>query len=208
MADAVVVGAALLVAGPAALVALGLYPPLFRVWTVGRDEHLALVRAHPRAWALINAGFVCATLGTAAGLGVLSAAGGAGDAWDAVLVAAAIVYAIAGSLWCGLVAVRTRATPALADMVAAGRSTEPAETLLGTAMGGLFGAFLLATAGALVAVGLSLALGGGVAAPVAWLAALTGMAVIGGYLVYRDLPPFILYIPTVLIGIALLAGWS
>ncbi|HSW43733.1 MAG TPA: hypothetical protein VLM76_14645 [Patescibacteria group bacterium] len=202
------VGAALLVAGPAAFVVLGLYPPMFRVWTVPRDEHLALVHAHGRAWTLINAGFVIATIGTAAGLGVLAADHGGDGGWGAVLVAGAIVYAIAGALWCAVVGIRTRTTPVVAAMVAAGTPTEPAEAVLSAATGGLFVTFLLATGAALVAVGLALAIGGGVAAPVAWLAALVGAAAIAGYLAFGDMPPFVLYIPTFLIGLTLLAGLS
>ncbi len=83
----------------------------------------------------------------------------------AVLAAAAVIYAIAGTLWCAVVAIRTRTTPALAEMVEAGTPTEPAETLLGAAIGGLFAAFTLLTGAALVALGVALALGGGVAAP-------------------------------------------
>lgn len=202
------IGAALLVAGPAAFVALGLYPPMFRVWTVPREEHLALVHAHGRAWSLINAGFVIATIGTAAGLGVLAAYHGGDGGWGAVLAAGAIVYAIAGTLWCAIVGIRTRTTPVIAAMVAAGTPPEPAEAVLGAAIGGLFVTFLVATGAALIAVGLALAMGGGVAAPVAWLATLVGAAAIGGYLAFGDLPPFILYIPTLLIGLTLLSGLS
>ena len=129
------VGAALLVAGPAVFVVLGLYPPMFRVWTVPRAEHLGLVLAHTRAWTLINAGFAIATIGTAAGLGALAATVGGEKGWGAVMVAAAIIYAIAGTLWCAVVSVRIRTTPALARMVAAGTPTEPAETLLNSAGG-------------------------------------------------------------------------
>lgn len=202
------VGAALLVAGPAVFVVLGLYPPMFRVWTVPRAEHLGLVLAHTRAWTLINAGFAIATIGTAAGLGGLAATVGGEKGWGAVMVAAAIIYAIAGTLWCAVVSVRIRTTPALARMVAAGTPTEPAETLLNSAVGGLFAAFLLATGAALIAVGLALALGGGVAAPVAWLATLIAVLVVVGFFAFRDMPPFVLYIPTLLVGLALLAGWS
>jgi len=202
------VGAALLVAGPAVFVVLGLYPPMFRVWTVPRAEHLGLVLAHTRVWTLINAGFAIATIGTAAGLGALAATVGGEKGWGAVMVAAAIIYAIAGTLWCAVVSVRIRTTPALARMVAAGTPTEPAETLLNSAVGGLFAAFLLATGAALIAVGLALALGGGVAAPVAWLATLIAVLVVVGFFAFRDMPPFVLYIPTLLVGLALLAGWS
>jgi hypothetical protein len=206
--EGTMVGAALLVAGPAVFVVLGLYPPMFRVWTVPRAEHLGLVLAHTRAWTLINAGFAIATIGTAAGLGALAATVGGEKGWGTVMVAAAIIYAIAGTLWCAVVSVRIRTTPALARMVAAGTSTEPAETLLDSAVGGLFAAFLLATGAALIAVGLALALGGGVAAPVAWLATLIAVLVVVGFFAFRDMPPFVLYIPTLLVGLALLAGWS
>lgn len=93
------------------IVVLGLYPPMFRVWTVPRDEPLALVLAHTHAWTLINVGFVTATTSTAAGLAVLAATWGAGDGQRAVLIAAAIVYSIAGTLWCVVVAGRIRLQP-------------------------------------------------------------------------------------------------
>ena len=38
------------------------YPPMFRVWTVPREQHLALVRTHRLAWTLISAGFTVATV--------------------------------------------------------------------------------------------------------------------------------------------------
>jgi hypothetical protein len=206
MTDGLTVAAALLVVGPVAGAACLFYPPMFRVWSAPRDEHLELVRAHRRAWIAINAGFTIATVVTAAGLAIL--AGTADDGPRVVLAAAAVVYAIAGALWCAVLAIRTRTTPALADMVAAATPTEPAETLLGAALGGLFAAFTLATGGALVALGLTLAISGGVAAPVAWLATLIPAVVIAGFLTSRDAIPAVLYFPTLFIGIALLLGWS
>ena len=131
MTDGLTVAAALLVIGPVAGATCGLYPPMFRVWSAPRDEHLALVRAHRRAWMAINAGFTIATVVTAAGLAVLAGAVAADDGPRAVLATAAVVYAIAGALWCAVLAIRSRTTPALAEMVAAGTPTEPAETLFG-----------------------------------------------------------------------------
>jgi hypothetical protein len=208
MPDRLAVGAALLVAGPTVFVVSGLYPPMFRVWTVPRDEHLALVRAHRRAWTLFNAGFIAVTILTAAGLVILAGSMDADTGRRAVLTAAAVAYAIAGGLWCAVVGIRIRATPALAEMVAAGTQTEPAETLLGAATGGLFATFLLGTGAALVVVGLTLGIGGGVAAPVAWLATLIPALATVGFLAFGDMPPFVLYIPTLLIGLALLLGWT
>jgi hypothetical protein len=208
MPDGLTAAAALLVAGPVIGTLCLMYPPLWRVWTVPREEHLALVAAHPAAWTMANVGFTAATLLTAAGLAVLAVAVGAEDGGRAVLIAAAVVYAIAGVLWCAVVGIRTRTTPAIAAMVAAGTPTEPGETLLGAAISGLFAPFLLGTGGALVALGLTLALGGGVEAPVAWFATLIPALAVGGFLVFDDMPPFVLYIPTLVIGLALLLGWT
>lgn len=197
----------LLVAGPLVGGVGVSNPALFRVWFVPRDEHLAMVRAHRGAWVAINVGFTVATVVTAAGLAVLAGAVDVAVGPRAVLAAAAVIYAIAGSLWGAVLAIRARTTPALAEMVAAGTPTEPAETLLGAALGGLFAAFVLATGAALVALGLTLAMSGGVAAPVAWLATLIAAVVIAGQLRSGDSIPAVLYLPTMLVGLALLLGW-
>ena len=208
MGDGLIAGAVLLVAGPV-VGALGLArPALFSVWTAPRDEHLALVRAHRRDWSLANAGFTFATVATAAGLAVLAGAVNANDGPGAVLVAAAVVYAIAGTLWCVVVAIRDRTTPVLAAMVADATPKEPAEALLGAAMSGLYSGFMLATCAALTALGLTLALNGGVASPVAWVATLIAALAGARYLASRDVIPAVIYFPTLLIGIALLLGWS
>jgi hypothetical protein len=208
MNDSLMVAALLLVISPI-VGGIGLArPALFSVWTAPREQHLALVRAHRRDWALANAGFAAATLGTTAGLAVLAGSVLVNDGPRAVLVAAVVVYAIAGTLWCGVAAIRDRTTPILAEMHAAGTPTEPAETLLGAAFGGSFAAFTLGTGAALIAIGLTLALSGGVAAPVAWLATLIPVVVIAAYFATGDSIPAVLYFPTLFIGIALLLGWS
>ncbi len=61
---------------------------------------------------------------------------------------------------------------------------------------------------ALVVIGIALGLGGGVAAPVAWVATTVALLATAGFVAFGDMPPFVLYIPTLLIGLALLAGWS
>jgi hypothetical protein len=207
MTDGLTVAAVLLVAGRMVGGVGVSNPALFRVWFVPRDEHLALVRAHRRAWMAINAGFTVATVVTASGLAVLAGAVDVADGPRAVLAAAAVVYAIAGSLWCAVLAIRARTTPALAEMVAAGTPTEPAETLLGAALGGLFAAFVLATGAALVVLGVTLAASGVIAVPVAWLTALIPVVVLLGQLRSGDSIPAVLYLPTMLVGLALLLGW-
>lgn len=208
MTDGLTVAAVLLVAGTVVGGIAASNPALFPVWSAPREEHLALIRAHRHAWTFINAGFTVATLVTAAGLAVLAGTVDVADGPRAVLSAAAVVYAMAGALWCAVLAMRARTTPALAQMVAAGTPTEPAETLLGAALGALFAAFTLATGAALVVLGLTLALSGGIAAPVAWLAALISAVVIAAFLATGDAVPAVLYLPTLLVGLALLLGWS
>jgi hypothetical protein len=208
MTDGLSVAALLLVLGPAAG-AVGHYnPALYPAWTAPRDRHLALVRMHPRAWLAANAGFVVATVVTAAGLVVFAGAVDIREDLRAIAVACAVVYAIAGVLWCAVVAIRTRADPALAEMTVTGTPIEPAETLLGAATGALFATFVLLTGAALVVLGLALAFGGGIAAPIAWLAALIAALVVAGFVISGDSIPAILYCPTLIIGLALLAGWS
>jgi hypothetical protein len=207
MTDGLTVAAVLLVVGPVVPGVALSNPALFRVWFAPRDEHLALVRAHRRSWMAINAGFTVATVVTAAGLAVLAGAVDVADGPRAVLAAAVVVYAIAGSLWCVVLAIRARTTPTLAAMVAAGTPTEPAETLLGAALGGLFAAVILATCAALVVLGATLAGSGLIAAPVAWLTTLIPAVVFLGYLRSGDAVPAVLYLPTLLVGLALLFRW-
>ena len=107
-----------------------------------------------------------------------------------------------------MLAIRSLTTPALAELSARGSDTEPAETLLNAAQWGLFGAYTLVTAVALVALAVVLAVAGVVAVPVAVVAALLAGVVIAAYLVTGDSVPAVLYLPTILIGIALLAGWT
>jgi hypothetical protein len=198
----------LLVLGPVVAAASLAYPPMFRVWTVPREQHLALIRTHRLAWTLISAGFTVATVMTAAGLVVLAGAIPVGGGSKAVIAAAAVGYAIAGTLWCAVLAIRARTTPAFADMVAAGTPTEPAETVVGDALGGLFAAFILITGAALVAVALVLTATGVVAQPVGGLAALIAAFAAVGFLAFGDMLPAVVYLPTELVGIAILLGWS
>lgn len=208
MPDGVTVAAALLAGGPL-LGLLGFYDVgLYRVWTAPRDEHLALVRAHRRGWAAVNVGFTVATVLTAAGLVVLAASLAIEDTPRAVLAGAAVAYAIGGVLWCAVLAVRTRTTPALAEMVAADTPTEPSETLVGAAIGGTFVAFALTTAASLVAVGLALVVGGGIALPVAWFSVVVGVLSIAWIATSGDMIPATLYLPTLVLGLALLVGWA
>jgi hypothetical protein len=114
------------------------------------------------------------------------------------------VYGMGGVLWIAIQGIRLRTTPALAGLVARGAPTEPAETLVGAAVGGMFAVFTLVTAAALAVLGVSLAALGGIATPAALVAAL--LAVVHGAMHLRngDSIPAVLYGPTVVVGAALL----
>jgi len=208
MPDTTTVTALLLVLGPVLGAIPVANPSLLRIWSMAPAEHRATVGAHRRAWLALNAGFVAATVTTSAGLAILALDRRPWDGSGAALLAGGAAYAVGGVLWCVVLAARSRITPATADLLAAGAPTEPAEALVGAALGGLFQGYVLITAVALAVVGLALALGGGVAAPIAWLAVAVGAAAFALLLATGDLVPAVLYPPTILIGVALLAGWT
>lgn len=209
MPDPLVLAGALLVLAPLVGLVPVAYPPLFPAWTATREGHIAIVGAHRRAWRLLNAGFCLATIGTAAGLAALAVALVPGEPRPAAAVAAvAVAYAMAGVPWLAVLAIRARSTPSLDDLGVAAEPAGHAEILLGAATGGLFAAFALATGPVLVALGVVLAVSGTVAVPVALVAALIAAVATGSQLVTGDTIPAVLYPPTMLLGVALLAGWT
>ena len=208
MPDVLVFAGALLVAGPLIGAVCLFYPPLWRVWTVPREEHLALVAGHRLAWTMVNVGFTAATVLTAGGLVLLAGSVDVDARAKATLVAGAVAYAIAGTLWGSVLAIRTRTTPAIAALVAAGTPTEPVETMIGSVNGGLFASFTTMTGVALVVICATLALAGVVVAPLAWIAVLLAAIALAGFLAFGDMPPFVLYLPTLMVGAGLLLGWS
>jgi hypothetical protein len=208
MPDALTLAGVLLIAGALIGAAAASHPALWPVWSAPREERLRIVGAHRLAWIMLNAGFLIATVVTAGGLAALAVSQAEDAGVTAALAAAIVAYAVGGGLWCAVAAIRSLTTPALADLSARGTDTEPAETLLNAAQSGLFGAYSLLTAVALVALAVVLAVAGVVAVPVAVVAGLIAGVVIAAYLVTGDSVPAVLYLPTILIGIALLAGWT
>ncbi len=207
MTDAITFAAVLLIVGPLAGAVPVANPRLVPIWSMSREDHLATVGAHRRGWALLNAGFAFATILTTGGLLLMAGAIGGDGVRTAALTLAAVAYGVGGSLWCAFLGIRTRVTPTLADLVASGASTEPAEALVGAATGGLFAAFVVITGAALAGLGGTLLLAGGLAVPVAGLVALAGVLSVAWLATSGDIIPAVLYPPTMLIGVALLAGW-
>lgn len=180
-------------------------PALLSIWTGTREHHLVTVLAHTRAWAWLNAGFVLATLGTTAGLLLLGVAGLPDDG-SALVLALAVAYGLAGTCWIAVLGIRTRLTPALARLDAAGSPTQPTEDLLGAVTGGLFAVFAVGSGLALAALGGVLL----VAAPdlattiAAWACVGGGLLVAGVQARTGDVIPAVLYLPTLVLGVALL----
>lgn len=208
MRDGLVVAGWLLVGGPVISLIPVAWPPLIRIWSMAREPFITTVAAHRRAWWLLNAGFASATIVTAGGLAALAGALEGDAARTAALTAVWVAYAIAGVLWCAVLAIRARTTPGLFDLSATEASPGPAEQLVGAATGGMFAMFVAGTGMALVALGVVLAMAGGVAAPVAWLAAAIAAALVAVQVATGDVIPALLYAPTLLVGIALLMGWA
>jgi hypothetical protein len=206
--DATTIAGALLVVGPVVGAIPIAHPALVRVWAGPRERYLAIIGEHRRAWYVLNAGFSLATISTAAGLGILAAASDVTTARGAWLIAVAVAYALGGVQWLAMLAIRAVRDPLLADMVAQERPTEPAESLLGAATSGLFAAFVYTTALTLIALAAVLGLAGGVAAPVAVVAGAVAALVLAVQLRTGDCIPAILYVPSLVVGVALLAGWA
>ena len=198
----------LLVAGTILGLAPVANPSLLRVFLVSRAEHIAMVGAHRRGWYALNGGFGGATVATTAALAVLAVLADTEDVARAGLVAGTTAYAGGGVLWCAVLAIRARVTPALADRSSADATSDPPVSLLDEAQGGLFAAYVLTTAVALVAIGIAFAVGGQVSVVVPALAIVVGVLAIVLQLATGDLVPAVLYLPTLALGVALLARWT
>ncbi len=175
MADGVAIAGWLLVAGTILGLAPVANPSLLRVFLVSRAEHIAMVGAHRRAWYALNAGFAAATVATIGGLAVLAVVVEVDDPALAALVAGTAASAVGGVLWCAVLAIRSRVTPAMAGRP----DPDPAPGLLDEAQGGLFAGYVLMTAVALVVIGIAIAIGGQVSVVAAAAAVVVGLLAIG-----------------------------
>ncbi len=208
MADAVTIAGLLLVAGPIVGMVPVAWPPFPRIWSMSREDHVSTVAAHQRGWWILNAGFAFATITSTGGLAILAVALTGDTGRSAWLTAVWVAYAIGGVLWCTVLAMRARTTPAIHDLGLIDAPPGTTELLLGAATGGVFAMYVVVTAASLVVLGVVLVLAGGVAAPVAGLAVVIAAIAVGVQVVTGDTIPAVLYLPTLIIGIALLAGWT
>ena len=208
MPDPLTLAGLLLVLGPILGAVPVANPSLIRIWSATREDHIATVGAHRRAWSALNAGFAFATITTTVGLALVALAHDSGSGSGAAQLGWAVAYAMGGVLWCIVLAARTRTTPALDDLIRLGVATEPAEKLVGAALGGVFSAFVLITATALAGLGITLLVGGGMTPLVGAFAFVLGAGAAIVLIATGDLIPALLYLPTIAIGLAVLAGWT
>lgn len=208
MTTAMATAGVLLTVGPVLGAIPIAHPALVRVWGAPRERYLAIIGAHRRAWYLLNTGFAFATLVTSAGLAVLAAAVDTDHASGGLLLGTTLVYGLAGVLWLVVLAARAVCDPLLAGWARDGRPAGPAEIVLGAMLQGLFGAFVITTAITLMVLTYVLATDGLLAIPVALVAGALAALVLAIQLRTGDCIPALLYVPTIMIGGALLAGWT
>jgi hypothetical protein len=192
----------LLVAGSVAFLAGAMNPALFQVWSAPQATQLRLIAAAPTAWTVTNALFVVATVLTAAGLWLVPERVGA----DGLTVArvAAVVYLLAASVWLASLVFRLAVTLAAASAFAGQGSLDPAYVIADRWAGGLFSAFIYLAAASLLAFGVAVLQGALLPALAGWAAIVVGAVIAGGYALFGDMPPFVAYLPTGLLGVVLL----
>ncbi len=181
-------------------------PVLIRAWTSPRELYLQIVAGHPTAWRVTNVLFLAGTVLTAAGMVELPMAAGIDADGARVLTSiAGFVVAIGSVLWIVSLIGRLTVTTNVASAFVAGTGDAtpvPVERL----MGGLFGAFILLAGLGLGALGVGF-LVASVLPAIGWVCVAFSVIITGGYLVFGDVPPFVVYLATGLLGIALFVGW-
>jgi hypothetical protein len=210
MPDPAAIAGILLVAGAVLFLIGAGNPHLYRAWTGPRPVYLQVIREHPIAWWFTNVLFIAGTVLIVAGAGTLPGlATGGGAAW---LDATAMAIALAGVLWILSLVYRLAVEPwtarAASDGDTAGPSSAAAPDPLELWSGGLFVAFTLVGGMAMAALGIGI-VATGIAAPlVGWVSVAIGLIAVAGLLITGDMPPFVLYLPSLVLGLALLLHWT
>ncbi len=192
----------LLVLGAVSFIVGAANPALGQVWSAPQEAQLRLIAGAPTAWTITNSLFLFATVLTAAGLWLLPER--VGDRGLAPARAATIVYLVAATAWLASLVFRLTVTPDAASAFVAAGSLDPTYVITDRWAVGLFGAFTYLAGGSLIAIGVAVILGGALSRAGGWFAIVIGIVIVGGYAVFGDMPPFVAYLPTGLLGIALL----
>lgn len=176
-------------------------PRLYRVWTAPDELALRIIDEHKAAWRATNWLFLAATVLTAAGVWSFVDLVGADGA--PLARAGAVAYLLAAGAWLASLTFRLTVTPPAATSFAVD-SIDPAYATLARWSGGLFAMFTIVAGSSLVALGGGILFGGAVTALAGWFAVVIGLVIVVGFLAAGDMPPFVAYLPTGLIGLVLL----
>jgi hypothetical protein len=192
----------LLVVGAMSFIIGAANPALGQVWTAPKDAQLRLIADAATAWTITNSLFLFATVFTAAGLWLVPER--VGDRGLVLARSATVVYLVAATAWLASLVFRLTVTPDTATAFVATGSLDAAYVITDRWQVGLFGAFTYLAGGSLIAMGVAVTLGGEMSRVGGWFAIVIGSAIVGGYAVFGDMPPFVAYLPTGLLGIGLL----
>ena len=192
----------LLVVGSAAFLVGALNPALAQVWSAAPEAQLRLIHDNATAWIVTSALFLIATAMTAAGLWFVPER--AGTRGLIAARAAVVVYLFGSTAWLASLAFRLTVTPDAAASLATTGSMDPTYVLMDRWADGLFGAFTYLAGGSLAALGVALLVGHSLSAVAGWFETIIGLVIVGGYALAGDMPPFVAYLPTGLLGIVML----
>jgi hypothetical protein len=177
-------------------------PALGAVWSAPMDTQLRLIHDAATAWTVTNVLFLVATVLTATGLWFVPER--VGNPGLTPARAAAVVYLVAATAWLASLVFRLTVTPPAASAFVATGSIDPTYVTLNLWAVGLFGAFTYLAGGSLVAIGVAVIIGRALASYAGWFAIVIGIAIAAGYAIVGDMPPFVAYLPTGLLGVVLM----
>jgi len=177
-------------------------PALGQVWSAPQEAQLRLIADAATAWTFTNSLFLVAAVLTAAGLWLLPER--IGERGLVAARAATVVYLIAATAWLAALVFRLTVTPDAATAFVAAGSLDPTYVVTDRWAVGLFGDFIYLAGGSLMAIGIAELLGGAMPRVAGWFAVGIGIVMVSGYAMFGDMPPFVSYLPTGLLGIVLL----
>ena len=189
----------LLVLGSVSFIVGAANPALGQVWSAPLDDQLRLIHGAATAWTITNVLFLGATVFTAAGLWSIPER--VGERGQAAARAVTVVYLIAATAWIAALVFRLTVTPSVAASFVAGSSIDPTYITTNLWAEGLFGAFTYLVGGSLVALGVAIVLGGSLSKASGWFAIVIGCGIAVGYAILGDMPPFVAYLPTGVLGV-------
>jgi len=192
----------LLLLGSALFIVGAANPALGAVWSAPMGTQLQLIHDAATAWTVTNVLFLVATVLTATGLWFVPER--VGDRGLMPARAATVVYLVAATAWLASLVFRLTVTPHAASAFVAGGSIDPTYVTLDLWAVGLFGAFTYLAGGSLVAIGVAVILGRTLSSYAGWFAIVIGVVIAAGYVIVGDMPPFVAYLPTGLLGIVLM----